>query len=207
MTLYRLAVIMFAKAGEQEMTIQDALKEKNMSIYRLAKTSGVPYATVNDICNGKAQLEKCSAGTIYRIAHALDVSMEELLAPCFLKRSSFENFKSTVCHRVKELGDIDFIMDTLENQEIRTYYDRKWYPESLYLLAMLDYISRENDIPLCSDYDDLRCLKLEKPVYPAGMRAISAAFKNDAVLQDAALTAIPEFKRFNIIENEVRNVI
>lgn len=141
---------MFAKAGEQEMTIQD---------------------------------------------------------PCFLKRSNFENFKSTVCHRVKELGDIDFIMNTLENQEIRTYYDRKWYPESLYLLAMLDYISRENDIPLCSDYDDLRRLRLEKPVYPASMRALSATSKSNAVLHDAALTAIPEFKRFNIIENEVRNVI
>ena len=189
------------------MTIQDVLKQKNMSIYRLAKASEVPYATVNDICNGKAQLERCSAETIYRLAHALDVSMEELLAPCFLKRSSFENFKSTVCHRVKELGDIDFIMDTLESEDIRTYYERKWYPESLYLLAMLDYISRENDIPLCDDYDDLRRCRLEKPIYPASIRAVSAASKSDSAMERAAATAIPEFRRFNIIENEVRNVI
>ena len=113
------------------MTIREALKEKNMTIYRLARESELPYATVNDICNGKAQLEKCSAETIYRIAQALNVSMEELLAPCFFKRISFENFKSAVCHRVKELGDIDFIIDTLESQEIRMYYGRKWYPESL----------------------------------------------------------------------------
>ncbi len=189
------------------MTIQDALQEKNMSIYRLAKTSQIPYATVNDICNGKARLEKCSAETIYRLAHALNVSMEELLAPCFIKRSSFENFKSTVCHRVKELGDINFIIDTLESQDIRTYYNRKWYPESLYLLAMLDYLSRENDVPLCDDYDDLRRCKLEKPVYPAGIRALSAAAQNDAAIKEAAKTAIPEFMRFNIVENEVRNVI
>ena len=90
------------KAGEPEMTIQDLLEKKNMSIYRLAKTSGVPYATVNDICNGKARLEKCSAETVYRLSLALDISMEDLLAPCIQKRSSFENFKSTVCHRVKE---------------------------------------------------------------------------------------------------------
>ena len=113
------------------MTIQDAMKNKNMSIYRLAKESSVPYATLNDICNGKARLEKCSAETIYKLARALEVPMEELLAPCFLKRSSFENFKSTVCHRVKEMGDIPFIIDTLERQDIRTYYDRQWYPESL----------------------------------------------------------------------------
>ena len=189
------------------MTIQDALREKNMSIYRLAKKSDLPYATVNDICNGKAQLEKCSAETIYRLAHALDISMEDLLAPCFLKRSSFENFKSTICHRLKDMGDINFILDTLESQEIRTYYDRQWYPESLYLLAMLDYISRENDIPLCNDYDDLRRCRLEKPVYPASIRALSAASKSKEILYNATMTAIPEFKRFNIIENEVRNVV
>ena len=189
------------------MTIQSALKQRNMSIYRLAKMSKIPYATVNDICNGKAQLEKCSAETIYRLAHVLDVSMEDLLAPCFLKRSSFENFKSTICHRLKELGDISFIADTLESEEIRTYYDRKWYPESLYLLAMLDYISRQNDIPLCDEYDDLRRCRLEKPIYPASIRAVSVASKSDAAMERAAATAIPEFKRFNIIENEVRNVI
>jgi plasmid maintenance system antidote protein VapI len=46
-----------------------------MSIYRLAKASEVPYATVNDICNDKVRLEKCSAETICRLAHALDVSI------------------------------------------------------------------------------------------------------------------------------------
>ena len=188
------------------MTIQDALKEKKMSIYRLAKASGVPYATLNDIYNGKTRLEKCSAETIYRLSRALNVSMEELLAPCMMKRPSFENFKSTVCHRVKEKGDIAFIIDTLEKQDIRTYYDQKWYPEALYLLAMLDYLSRENDVPLCDEYDDLRRCKLEKPLYPASIRAVSAAAKNDMAMKQAAATAIPEFMRFNIIESEVRNV-
>lgn len=189
------------------MTIREILKDKNMSVYRLAKASELPYATVNDICSGKAQLEKCSAETIYKIAKALDVPMEELLAPCFLKRSSFENFKSNICHRVKELGDIDFLIETLESHDIRTYYERKWYPESLYLLAMLDYISRENDVPLVSEYDDIRRCRLEKPVYPASLRAVSAAARSDAALKEAEKTAIPEFMRFNIIESEVRNVI
>ena len=80
-------------------------------------------------------------------------------------------------------------------------------PESLYLLAMLDYLSRENDVPLCDEYDDLRRCRLKKTLYPAGIRAISAAGENDAVMKRAAETAIPEFKRFNIIENDVRNVV
>ena len=189
------------------MTIQEILKEKNMSVYKLSKESMVPYATCNDIVNGKAQLEKCSAETVYKIAQTLNISMELILAPCFLKRSNFENFKSTICHRVKELGDIDFIIDTLENRDIRTYFERKWYPESLYLLAMLDYISRENNVPLCEEYSDLRRCKLENTIYPASVLALSVASKSDDVLRNAEIMAIPEFKRFNIIENEVRNVI
>ena len=189
------------------MTIQDMLRERNMSIYKLAKSSGIPYATCNDLVSGKARLEKCSAETVYKIANALNVSMESILSPCFVKRSSFENFKSTICHRVKELGDIDFIIDTLDRQEIRTYYDRKWYPESLYLLAMLDYISRENNVPLCDEYDDLRRCRLEKTVYPSSLLALSAATLTEDALKRAVKSAIPEFKRFNIIESEVRNVI
>ena len=189
------------------MTLQAAIKQKNMSIYRLAKESGIPYATVNDVCNGKARLEKCSAETIYRLSRTLDITMEDLLAPCFMKRASFENFKSTVCHRLKELGDIGFIIDTLESREIRTFFEQKWYPECFYLLAMLDYISRENAVPLCDDYDDLRQLSLERPVFPSGVRAMSLASGDDAIMQEAVKTSIPEFRRFNIIENEVRRVV
>lgn len=189
------------------MTIKDAINDKHISIYRLAKSSGIAYATVNDICNGKRRLEKCSAETIYRLAKALNVSMEELLAPCMTKRPSFENFKSAICHRVKDMGDISFIIDTLERKDIRTYYEWKWYPECLYLLAMLDYISRINDVPLCHDYDDIRRCKLEKAIYPASIIALSATTHDDEPMKQAAREAIPEFLRFNIIEGDVRDVV
>ncbi|MBQ6550862.1 MAG: helix-turn-helix domain-containing protein [Lachnospiraceae bacterium] len=189
------------------MIIKDELLKRRLSMYRLALMSEVPYATINDICNGKARLEKCTAETIYRIAQALDVPMEELLAPFMKKRPAFEIFKSTICHRLKELGDVEFIIKTLEGQEIRTYYAESWYPESLYLLAMLDYVSRENDIPLCSEYDDIRQCRLEKPLYPSGILALAAVDKNEQILREAEAEAIPEFRRFNIIENEVRNVV
>ena len=189
------------------MTIQEMLRENNMSVYKLSKASAVPYATCNDIVSGKADLKKCSAETLYKIAQVLNVSMESILSPCFIKRSSFENFKSSICHRVKELGDIDFIIDTLESHDIRRYFEREWYPESLYLLAMLDYISRENDVPLCDEYDDLRRCRLENTIYPSSVLAMSAASKKEDELRYAEKKAIPEFKRFNIIESDVRNVI
>ena len=189
------------------MYLDHQLQQKNMTIYRLSKESGVPYATLNDICNGKTRLEKCSAETVYRIARALDTPMENLLAPFMEKRSSFELFKSSVCHRLKELGDIDFILDTLQRDEIRAYYQRKWYPESLYLLAMLDYISRLNHVPLCKEYDDLRSVKLDHTIYPASVLAMCAVSEDAQAKEESRKEAIPEFLKFNIIENEVRNVI
>lgn len=72
---------------------------------------------------------------------------------------------------------------------------------------MLDYLCRVNDVPICEDYDDIRKARLERPVYPAGITLLAATTKNPDVLAQAEENAIPEFKRFNIIESEVRNVI
>jgi|GEM_PF-4709583 len=60
------------------------------------------------------------------------------------------------------MGDLDFIADALKSEDIRTYFNRKWYPESFYLLAVVDYLSRINDVPLDNEYDDIRKCKLEK---------------------------------------------
>ncbi len=60
------------------MIIEDLLAKRNMTKYRLAVEAGVPHATLNDICSGKAKLEKCSAETVYKLGKVLGVSMEVL---------------------------------------------------------------------------------------------------------------------------------
>ncbi len=189
------------------MLINDKLIEKNMTMYRLSKESGVPQATLNDICSGKTDLEKCAAGTLYKIAKVLNVSVEDILDSANIIRSEFETFKSNTCHYVKDMGDIDFMIDVLETDQISALYKKRWYPEAFYLLAMVDYLSRENNIPLCTKYDDLRTKKLQKPIYPAGVLLTSEVLKSDEPIKKAEADAIPEFKKFNIMESEVRNVV
>ena len=70
------------------------------------------------------------------MAKALDVFMESLVADAMEYRANFEIFKSNIFHLVKDMGDINFIIDMLESDKIRKLYQKKWYPESLYLLAM-----------------------------------------------------------------------
>ena len=194
------------------MELMSLLKERQLSVYQCAKESHVPYTTLSDIVKGKTRIEKCTAETLYKLAKTLNVAMEELLTECFKENEDtsdvrdFEVYKSNICHLVKDKGDIDFIVDTLKENRIRTYWERKWYRESFYLLAMVDYISRENDLPLCKDYEDIRNCTLSEPLYP---RDVILAAKLDASLdvkEQCLKEAIPEFMRFNIIESEIRNV-
>ncbi len=60
------------------MLIDSLLKKKGMTKYRLAVDAGIPHATLNDICSGKTNLSKCTSETVYKLAKALDVSMELL---------------------------------------------------------------------------------------------------------------------------------
>lgn len=70
--------------------LNEWIEQKNISLYRLSKNSGIPYSTISDICSGKTQIEKCSGETIYKLAKELDITMEELLEPYINKRVSFE---------------------------------------------------------------------------------------------------------------------
>ena len=196
------------------MYINRILKEKGMSQYRLSQESGIPKATVADICSGKAKIRKCAAETIYKIAKVLDVSMETIIEEDIKDeeqakepyRTSFEVFKSNVCHMVKDMGDIDFLIYMLENDIVRKVYNRKWYPEALYMLAMVDYLSKENDVELYGGYNDIRCQKFSEPIYPASAVLLDKIIKGSKYKESALKGALPEFLKYNIVEGEIRNV-
>lgn len=61
------------------MTLQILIRQKNMTMYHLSKTSGIPKTTILDICSGRSTISRCSAKTIWQIAKALDCSMEEIM--------------------------------------------------------------------------------------------------------------------------------
>lgn len=124
-----------------------------------------------------------------------------------MERSSFEIFKSNICHLVKDKGELSFIRDMLCSDEVSKLYERKWYAECLYLLAMIDYLSRKNDIPLYNGYDKLRTGKLDKVLYSSGIMAMYSLSGDESILIKSFDESIPEFKRFNIVENEIENVV
>jgi len=189
------------------MTLKSILKQKKMNQYRLAQLSNVSKSIISDICSNTLAIEKCDTETIYRIAKALQVPMEELLDSSCEPRCSFELFKSQTCHRLKELGDLPFLIQLLSKDEISLYEKREWFPESLYLLAMVDYLSRIHNIALCSKYNKLRTAKLSEVIYPSGILSICAVEKSDRMKIKSYQESIPEFIRHNIVEVDIRNVV
>ncbi|HIY34510.1 MAG TPA: helix-turn-helix transcriptional regulator, partial [Candidatus Eubacterium faecigallinarum] len=71
------------------MYIDNILRKRNMTKYRLSVISGVPHATLNDLCNGKTKIDKCSALTVYKLSKALNIPMEEIVEKC-LKDSEIQ---------------------------------------------------------------------------------------------------------------------
>ena len=43
------------------MMVRELMEKKGITTYRLSKNSGIPYTTVNDICNDKVSLAKCNS--------------------------------------------------------------------------------------------------------------------------------------------------
>lgn len=62
--------------------LKDFLHQKDISIYKLARMSEVPYSTLNDIVNCKVDIANIRAGIIFKMAKALDISMDELYELC-----------------------------------------------------------------------------------------------------------------------------
>ena len=61
------------------MNLQTMLDDRNMTMYRLSKLSGVPKTTVIDICSGKSSIDGCNAKTVLLLSKALGCTMEDLM--------------------------------------------------------------------------------------------------------------------------------
>lgn len=108
------------------MTINQIIKDRGMTKYKVAKLSGVPHTTLNDICSGKTRIEKCTAETIYKLAQVLGISMEYLIENSLISRD-----EQSQRERSYEYGlpaylqhDLDAFKDGLANNS--TLMDCLW---------------------------------------------------------------------------------
>lgn len=60
----------------------DYLKERELTIYAVSKASGIPYSTLNDLANGKVDIDNCRVSVLMKLSHSLGISCEEVYSYC-----------------------------------------------------------------------------------------------------------------------------
>ena len=117
----------------------------------------------------------------------------------------FRYFRNNVLHDLKRTDPQTFVNRLISRKEIDFCMKNNGLDRALYLLALIDYLCKEyNLIVNHNRYSSLRKEKLSKPLFPG-----SDLIHFDSIEQaekELGITVIPEFKAFNIIEEDVWNV-
>ena len=188
------------------------LNNQNKSLYQLEKSSNVSHATLNDIYNEKSNIDNCSILVMSKIAHSLDMNIEELYAKLaykdlslFTYNEEFDLFKSNTLQQLKNTNEVDYINIIIRDRLIDTFYKNSKYLEALYLLSLVDYLCSQNNIPLFKEYEYLRERKLNKIVVPKSLYLLLVTKQITAT--EIYKESIPEFLKHNIIESEIGSAI
>lgn len=87
------------------MMLKDYLTNRNISIYRLAKEIEEPYSTLNDLANGKIDIDECKVKLLRKIAVYFGESMEEMHKVC-------KNAYNIYSEKYKVAGTVDVKLKT-----------------------------------------------------------------------------------------------
>ena len=67
------------------------LNEKNISVYSISNSMGIPYSTVNDLLNGKVDITNCKVSLLKRLSEQLGMSMDAMYSICSGEERRLEN--------------------------------------------------------------------------------------------------------------------
>ena len=208
------------------MYLNELMNACHMSRAELSARSNIPESTLRAILNGKAQLDRCEAATLYNIAYALDVSVEDILegywdalerdAPARIAvhdDSSLMNFyvlADSMLGRLRATGDLAFIDGIDQNEWIERLYDDEQYRCALFLVGIMDYLCRKNGVRQVARYDEYRALRLDSPVYSLNtLNVDSDEGDYQRARNEAENNAIPELGRYGIYltEEDIRHPV
>jgi len=168
----------------------EAAENQNITLHQLSVISGVPYSTVWGIANSTIRMEDCSYLTIQRLCSALNTTPEYLV-----QVFGFRHFRDELHNQIKSLGPVNFLIKNLNENSVIQLYRAGYTVRAMYLMCMIDYISRLLCVPILKEYDFLRHKKLEKPLVIAERP------------QNGNPEYIPEFERHNILEGDIFDAV
>lgn len=118
----------------------------------------------------------------------------------------YTTYISELCHLLKSMGDRDFVNQILSFVDIDGLLNLGRKKHALYTVAMIDYVSKENNIPLNPRLEIYRNMKMDELSFPQGVETYAAVVRSDDVKKTVLSNAVDEFLVYNIVETSVRDV-
>ena len=69
---------------------------------------------------------------------------------------AYKNYCEDLDQKIKEMGELNFLVSYLKNNEVSILYNLNRKKESKYLLALVDELCVKYNFPLCKEYDEIR---------------------------------------------------
>lgn len=122
------------------------LNETGRTVYAVAKASGIPYSTLNDLACGKVDINQCRVRLLRELAAALDLSMEEACdictgQPLVVRTGSGVDATVTVRHK-SYYAQFCYQGEPVEMELCRISEDSSFYIEEIAAWRTEGYIRR-----------------------------------------------------------------
>lgn len=179
------------------MKLLSAIKLQSGSLRQFALKNNIAYAVLHDLCTGKKQLMDCKLSTVMKIANGLNMNIDDLVS-----ERAFPQFRDTLHNSIRQSGDLPWLINALKENRATELYNSNNLLHAIYLVDLIDYICGKNGLPLPSEYQYIRELKLDEPYFIGDWQLFSDDRQNDI-----PPNAIQEFLRSNIIECEVYDTV
>ena len=120
------------------------LKEQGKTIYALSRESGVAYSTLNDLANGKVEIEQCKVSLLRRMSAALGVSLEECIRICsadeIIVPTSYGIDAKVNVHNKSYHAEFAYDNETIDLELCKVREDTSFYLDEIAAWRVEEYI-------------------------------------------------------------------
>lgn len=127
------------------------LQKQKISIYSLSKSSNIPYSTLNDLVNGKVDINNCKVSILVKLSKALNLNLDSIYKLCVYEDNEVYSSTYKVTGTIFTKNKYYYVRFTYDNENIElkvcsTRKENKDYLKTIVLWTFEEYIeNREMD--------------------------------------------------------------
>lgn len=171
------------------MSMKEINRNNHTTAHAISVAAGVPYSTVYKLEHDQTTFDKCSYGTVSRIAGLFNVSSDIIAAD-----DEFSHFRDEMHHQLKRQGSKLFLAACFVNDLPNQYYRGGWTLRALYTVCLCDYLSDLVNEPKPPKYNRIRSLYYDPPVRISDRKDCNGPY-------------IPVFEEHGILEGDVFDAV